>query len=355
MKMFLESDINELQIRLEKSLQKIGGKTLLLTGAAGFLGRYFMEVLLGFNENNPKNRIKVIALDSYISSGKSKFDSEAKKFDEVEWIYGDASLAAQLPNRFDYIIHAAGIASPAHYRANPIKTIEVAVTVTKDLLEKAKIDNSRFLFFSSSEIYGDPDPSAIPTKETCRGFVNSRGPRACYDESKRLGETLCWIYQTYFNVHATVARPFNVYGPGMMPKDFRVLPNFAASIAKNESLKVYGSGKQTRTFCYITDAIDGFTKILVESKTPDVFNIGNPTPEISMIDLAKLCVEISGTKSNVEIIKYPDSYPDDEPNRRCPDINKAKSELNFSPNVDLNDGLERFFTWTKQNYTSEIL
>lgn len=353
--MFLESDINELQIRLEKSLQKIGGKTLLLTGAAGFLGRYFMEVLLGFNENNPKNRIKVIALDSYISSGKSKFDSEAKKFDEVEWIYGDASLAAQLPNRFDYIIHAAGIASPAHYRANPIKTIEVAVNVTKELLEKAKIDNSRFLFFSSSEIYGDPDPSAIPTKETYRGFVNSRGPRACYDESKRLGETLCWIYQTYFNVHATVARPFNVYGPGMMPKDFRVLPNFATSIAKNESLKVYGSGKQTRTFCYITDAIDGFTKILVESKTPDVFNIGNPTPEISMIDLAKLCVEISGTKSNFEIIKYPDSYPDDEPNRRCPDINKAKSELNFSLNVDLNDGLERFFTWTKQNYTSEIL
>ena len=353
--MFLESDINELQIRLEKSLQKIGGKTLLLTGAAGFLGRYFMEVLLGFNENNPKNRIKVIALDSYISSGKSKFDSEAKKFDEVEWIYGDASLAAQLPNRFDYIIHAAGIASPAHYRANPIKTIEVAVNVTKELLEKAKIDNSRFLFFSSSEIYGDPDPSAIPTKETYRGFVNARGPRACYDESKRLGETLCWIYQTYFNVHATVARPFNVYGPGMMPKDFRVLPNFATSIAKNESLKVYGSGKQTRTFCYITDAIDGFTKILVESKTPDVFNIGNPTPEISMIDLAKLCVEISGTKSNFEIIKYPDSYPNDEPNRRCPDINKAKSELNFSPNVDLNDGLERFFTWTKQNYTSEIL
>ena len=353
--MFLESDINELQIRLEKSLQKIGGKTLLLTGAAGFLGRYFMEVVLGFNENNPKNRIKVIALDSYISSGKSKFDSEAKKFDEVEWIYGDASLAAQLPNRFDYIIHAAGIASPAHYRANPIKTIEVAVNVTKELLEKAKIDNSRFLFFSSSEIYGDPDPSAIPTKETYRGFVNARGPRACYDESKRLGETLCWIYQTYFNVHATVARPFNVYGPGMMPKDFRVLPNFATSIAKNESLKVYGSGKQTRTFCYITDAIDGFTKILVESKTPDVFNIGNPTPEISMIDLAKLCVEISGTKSNFEIIKYPDSYPDDEPNRRCPDINKAKSELNFSPNVDLNDGLERFFTWTKQNYTSEIL
>lgn len=355
MKMFLESDINELQIRLEKSLQKIGGKTLLLTGAAGFLGRYFMEVLLVFNENNPKNRIKVIALDSYISSGKSKFDIEAKKFDEVEWIYGDASLAAQLPNRFDYIIHAAGIASPAHYRANPIKTIEVAVNVTKELLEKAKIDNSRFLFFSSSEIYGDPDPSAIPTKETYRGFVNSRGPRACYDESKRLGETLCWIYQTYFNVHATVARPFNVYGPGMMPKDFRVLPNFATSIAKNESLKVYGSGKQTRTFCYITDAIDGFTKILVESKTPDVFNIGNPTPEISMIDLAKLCVEISGTKSNFEIIKYPDSYPDDEPNRRCPDINKAKSELNFSPNVDLNDGLERFFTWTQQNYTSEIL
>ncbi len=355
MKMFLESDITELNQRLSKTLEKCAGRTILLTGAAGFLGRYFMELFLQFNLNNPRNKIRIIALDSYISSGKSNFDTEAKKSEEVEWIFGDASLAAQLPDRFDFIIHAAGIASPAHYRANPLKTIDVAVNVTQQLLEKAKLDKSRFLFFSSSEIYGDPDPSAVPTKESYRGFVNSRGPRACYDESKRLGETLCWIYQTYFDVHATVARPFNVYGPGMMPKDFRVLPNFATSIAKGESLKVYGSGKQTRTFCYITDAIDGFMRILVDSKDPDVFNIGNPTPEITIIDLAKLCLEISESQVGIDVIKYPDSYPDDEPNRRCPNIEKAKNTLSFKPQVDLNLGLSRFFEWTKQNYTDAIL
>ena len=148
-----------------------------------------------------------------------------------------------------------------------------------------------------------------------------------YDESKRLGETLCWIYQTYYGVYATVTRPFNVYGPGMMPRDFRVLPNFATSIAKGESLKVYGSGKQTRTFCYITDAIDGFLRILVDSKKPDVYNIGNPKPEISIHELAKLCLDLTNSKVKIELIGYPDSYPEDEPNRRCPDINKAQSDL----------------------------
>jgi UDP-glucuronate decarboxylase len=211
------------------------------------------------------------------------------------------------------------------------------------------------LFFSSSEIYGDPFPEFVPTSEDYRGNVSTRGPRACYDESKRLGETLCWIYQTYFEVHICVARPFNVYGPGMMPKDYRVLPNFATQIAKNEPLKIYGNGNQTRTFCYITDAITGFMKILLDSKTPDVFNVGNPKPEVSMIELSKIIEKVLNKNIKVEIIDYPSTYPADEPNRRCPDISRISKDLSYEPKITIEEGLARFFNWTQDNYTSEIL
>jgi UDP-glucuronate decarboxylase len=355
MKMFLDSDINEVLFNTKDSLKKLSGKTVLITGAAGFLGRYFMEVFLKYNRDSGLTPINIIALDSYISSGKTEFENIVHKIDNVEWIYGDASIAAQLPNKFHFIIHAAGIASPEHYRANPLKTIDVAVNVTRQLLERAQMDSARMIFFSSSEIYGDPDSKSIPTNEDYRGFVNIRGPRACYDESKRLGETLCWIYQTYFDVHVTVVRPFNVYGPGMLPKDFRVLPNFAASIARNENLKVYGTGMQTRTFCYVSDAISGFLKVLIDSPKADVFNIGNPTPEISITDLALMVLNIVNSNLKLELINYPESYPSDEPNRRCPDITKAKKILNFYPTVDLEEGLKRFLSWSSKNYTDEIL
>jgi UDP-glucuronate decarboxylase len=340
---------------MESSIKKMHGKTVLITGAAGFLGRYFMSLLTYSNRLSSEKPITIIALDNYITSGKPSGNNILRSDENVEWIVGDASIGSQLPNKFDYIIHTAGIASPEHYRANPLLTIDVTINVTKSLLERAKTDNSRMLFFSSSEIYGDPFPEFVPTNEDYRGNVSTRGPRACYDESKRLGETLCWIYQTYFNVHVCVARPFNVYGPGMMPKDYRVLPNFATQIAKKESLKIYGSGKQTRTFCYISDAIIGFMKILLDSKTPDVFNVGNPTPEVSMIELTEIIKKVIKDDFKVELIDYPSTYPADEPNRRCPDITRISENLGFQPKVNIEEGLARFFRWTKDNYTSEIL
>jgi len=355
MEMVLEEDIKEIFETMEPSIKKMHGKTVLITGAAGFLGRYFMSLLTYSNRLNSEKPITIIALDNYITSGKPSGNNVLRNDENVEWIVGDASIGSQLPNKFDYIIHTAGIASPEHYRANPLLTIDVTINVTKSLLERAKTDNSRMLFFSSSEIYGDPFPEFVPTNEEYRGNVSTRGPRACYDESKRLGETLCWIYQTYFNVHVCVARPFNVYGPGMMPKDYRVLPNFATQIAKKESLKIYGSGNQTRTFCYISDAIIGFMKILLDSKNPDVFNVGNPTPEVSMIELTEIIKKVIKDDFKVELIDYPTTYPADEPNRRCPDITRISENLDFKPRVNIEEGLARFFRWTKDNYTSEIL
>ena len=355
MEMVLDDDIKEIYDSLGQSIEKLSGKTVLITGAAGFLGRYFMSLLTYANEVNPSNPITIIALDNYITSGRPQGNNILRNDKNVEWIVGDASIGSQLPNQFDYIIHTAGIASPEHYRANPLLTIDVTINVTRSLLERAKKDNSRMLFFSSSEIYGDPSPENVPTHESYRGNVSTLGPRACYDESKRLGETLCWIYQTYFDVHVCIARPFNVYGPGMMPKDYRVLPNFATQIAKNEPLKIYGNGNQTRTFCYITDAITGFMKILLDSKNPDVFNVGNPKPEVSMIELSEIIQKVLNQKIKVEITSYPSTYPADEPNRRCPDISRISKDLNFEPKIGIEEGLARFFKWTKDNYTSEIL
>ena len=349
MKYYLDSDIEEIYGRNKQLLESLSGKTVVITGAAGFLGRYFLGAFAKTNESL-STPIRLIGIDSYITSSHPDLDASIRAIPNLEWIHGDAAIASQLPEKFDYILHAAGIASPQHYRANPLLTIDVTINVTRALLEKAKNDNSRMVFFSSSEIYGDPSPENVPTREDYRGNVSSRGPRACYDESKRLGETLCWIYQTYFGTHVSVVRPFNVYGPGMMPTDYRVLPNFAASIARGEKLSVYGTGKQTRTFCYITDAITGFLKVLIETKDPDVFNVGNPTPEINMLDLVSEISKATGYALELALIAYPETYPADEPNRRCPDISRLEKIVGFVPTVELREGLTRFFDWTAANY-----
>jgi UDP-glucuronate decarboxylase len=251
----------------------------------------------------------------------------------------------------DYIIHAAGIASPFYYRAYPLETLEVAITGTRNMLDLATKHRARMAFFSSSEIYGDPDSRHVPTSESYRGSVSCRGPRACYDESKRVGETLCHIYHETFGTHSTTIRPFNVYGPGMQEADYRVLPNFASRIKAGQPLNVYGVGTQTRTFCYITDAIVGFLLTLTRGVSGEAYNIGNPLPEISMRDLVLMIERVLGRPVAHNVIEYPDSYPADEPLRRCPDIRKARLQLKYEPRVTLEDGLRRFLAWTDQNYT----
>lgn len=349
LKYFEEDDLDEILMNANQALSKMSGKTVLITGAAGFLGRYFVAAFQKYNLTNSAP-IYIIALDNHITSTKIEKNDGRRVDPNIEWIYGDAEVGANLPDKFDYVIHAAGIASPEHYQAHPLETIRVAVHATQSLLDKAKACNARFLYFSSSEIYGDPSADNVPTSEDYRGNVSCRGPRACYDESKRLGETICWVYENYFDLYVSIVRPFNIYGPGMMPKDYRVMPNFASSMLRNESLKIYGSGNQTRTFCYVTDAITAFLQILVQGKKPGVYNVGNPTPEISIFELAKLIKSKIQPALIIDSIDYPSTYPKDDPTRRCPDISRLSQDFDFVPKVHLEEGVLRFFSWAEKNY-----
>ena len=344
----LPSDIDEIIELLGPVAFDYEGKTLLFAGGMGFLGRYFMSVFARLNEKVFSRPCKLIVLDNYITSAKTAEFS--KYFTDYEFIETDIAKPFETGEKLDYIIHCAGIASPYYYRAHPLETADVAIAGNRNLLEIAVQHKARYTFFSSSEIYGDPDPAHVPTPESYRGNVSSQGPRACYDESKRMGETLCYIFHNLQGVATNIIRPFNVYGPGMQESDYRVLPNFASMIKAGKPLKVYGAGNQTRTFCYISDAINGFLRVIARGVPGETYNIGNTKPEISMLELVNTCSSVLQRDIPHTVIEYPDSYPADEPNRRCPDIRKAKLQLKYEPVIDLADGLRRFLTWSDANY-----
>jgi UDP-glucuronate decarboxylase len=338
-------DIAEICDRLESDAYRLSGKTILLTGARGFLGRYFLEVFRQLNETVLAEPVRVIALDNLITGTEM-----AAEIPFVRFIEHDVTRPLEVTEPIDFVIHAAGIASPTYYRQYPLETMDVAIAGTRRMLDLAVRKQARFTFFSSSEIYGDPDARHVPTSETYRGHVACQGPRACYDESKRVGETLCYVYHSHLGVHTNVIRPFNVYGPGMMKKDFRVLPNFAGRIIDGQPLSIYGSGNQTRTFCYITDAIVGFLLVALKGEAGEAYNIGTSTPEVSMLELVGAIERVLGRTVAKEVVDYPSNYPGDEPNRRCPDLGKALLHLGYEPQVDLDEGLKRFLVWAFENF-----
>lgn len=340
--MILFNDIDQIKKNTKQFYKYFNGKKILITGGNGFLGNYFVETFKCYNKFL-KDPVKLYILDKSINKNQSK-DSN------FIFVKKDVSKKFSFNKKVDIIIHAAGIASPFYYRKKPIETLEVAIDGTRNCLDIAKKNNAKFVFFSSSEIYGDPDNLDVPTKETYRGNVNSLGPRACYDESKRLGETLCYIYNTYYNLHTNIIRPFNVYGPGMSQKDYRIFPNFISNIINDKNINVYGSGNQTRTYCYITDAIEGFLRVVYFGKPGQAYNIGNNKPEVSVKDVFKIFQKIHLNKIQANFIKHPESYPNDEPQRRCPDLKKAKKDLHYNPKVKLEDGLKKFLHWAKTNY-----
>lgn len=344
------ADLQNISLRLDDVASQFEGKTVVITGAAGFLGNYLVSTLQFLNRYKLKKPTKIIAIDNYITGLKKPiFDFE--DLNNFEFINHDVREPLKIRGRVDYVLHAAGIASPVYYRKYPVEAIEVATEGTKNFLEMARIKKSAsFMFFSSSEIYGDPDEKNIPTAETYRGNVSSTGPRSCYDESKRLGEALTMAYFQHYQIPVKIIRPFNVFGPGMKYNDFRVIPAFLMAALQNKPMSVHADGMQTRTFCYVSDAVVAIYKVLLSQKNGEVFNIGNDDNEIPMIKLAEMIDGLFKENKKIETISYPKAYPGDEPKRRCPDLNKIKSELKFVPVVDLETGLERLLAWFRSEY-----
>lgn len=346
----IQDDIQKITASIRIYSRSLSGKTIVVTGGLGFIGKYITGTFIYLNDHVLKKPCKLIIIDNHITSLKNNAELFSDK-KNITYLEHDVARPIKLHGKIDYIIHAAGIASPFHYQKYPLETVDVAVNGTRNMLDLAKTKRVKsILFFSSSEIYGDPQPNAIPTKETYFGNVSSIGPRSCYDESKRLGEALCMIYHNYFKTPVKIVRPFNIFGPGMVPHDFRVIPRFIYSVLHDEPIPVHGDGKQTRTFCYISDAIAGFLRVLLIGKNGEVYNVGSNQKEISINRLAKIFNKVFDNRLKVKNIPYPKNYPQGEPKRRCPDVSKIKKELGYRPRVGLEKGLVRTFAWCKENW-----
>ena len=340
---FYENDIFEIISAINDCKNKLKNKKILLVGANGFLGKYFTEV---FKELIDKENIKfkLDCYDNFISSKNNPDIPKNHKY--IKFLRKDISKI-KIKKKYDKIIFLAGIASPFIYKKYPLETLSVSYNGLENLLKHSLKNRSEVIFFSSSEIYGNPDKKNIPTKETYYGNVNSFGPRSCYDEGKRVGETLCYIYKNYFNSKIKIIRPFNVFGPLMNKKDYRVIPNIINKINNNQKILIHGNGRQTRTFCYITDAMTGFLRVILLGKFGEIYNIGNQLNEISMINLVKIFDKILKKRNKYKLINYPKNYPADEPMRRCPNINKAIQDTKYNPKVSVEEGVYRVLKYNK--------
>jgi nucleoside-diphosphate-sugar epimerase len=358
------SDLEDICRRLESELAEMRGKRLFISGGAGFLGYYLTQSVLHWNRSRGGAPIQITACDNYKRGVPPWLANVA---DDPALTLLEHDITAPLPDStgpFDFVVHAASIASPTYYRRYPIETMDANVNGLRLLLDRSRAQRDTcavagFLFFSTSEIYGDPPPDQIPTPETYRGNVSCTGPRACYDESKRFGETLCVNYARQFGLPVTIARPFNNYGPGLKITDRRVIADFARDVFAGRDLELLSDGSPTRTFCYVADAIVGYYKILVRGRGGEAYNIGNDSPEISMKELAGLLADIATDEIGYmgKVIcraSHEPAYLTDNPKRRCPVIAKAQDQLGFHPEVSLEDGLRRTLVWYRDHqYASE--
>lgn len=347
----VRQDVVELIDRFEYARESLSGTTVVVAGGAGFLLSYLVDFFAGLNDHGLDAPLRIVVLDDF-SSGTPARLAHLRDRPDVSIENVNISRPLTLDYRADYIVHGASIASPPLYRRYPIETIEANVWGTRHLLEYAAESGViSFLYLSSSEIYGDPDPDSIPTPESYPGIVSSTGPRACYDESKRLGETLCIAYHQQRDVPAKMVRPFNVYGPRLSLDDGRIVPDLLRGALAGGPLQLFSDGSPTRSFCYISDAIAGILAGLLSDHDGEPFNIGNDE-EISIRHLAEMMSELAPGHPALEFEKHSDpAYLTDNPNRRCPDVKKSRELLGYEPRVRTRAGLAR----TLQHYESNIV
>jgi UDP-glucuronate decarboxylase len=357
----VNKDLEYINWSLKEEFSLMEGKRLLITGGAGFLGYYLVQSVLFRNAQvSPLRQVKLTVYDNFIR-GLPDWLNGLQHNKSLTLVRHD--ISTPLPNKIDdfqFIIHAASIAAPTFYRKYPIETMDANVNGLRSLLEYCIQQREKgkpveaFLFYSSSEVYGDPTPENIPTPETYNGNVSCTGPRACYDESKRYGETMCVNFATQHDLPIKITRPFNNYGPGLKITDRRALPDFVRDVLKDRDIIMYSDGSPTRTFCYVADAIVGHYKVLFKGRKGEPYNIGTESPEISIAELAYKVINISNSLFDYKgkLVKQKnreENYLVDNPNRRCPKIEKARSELGYDPGIDIDEGLRRSLLWYAGN------
>lgn len=306
-------------------------KTILVTGGAGFIGSHLCEALL-------KQGHYVICLDNFFTGRKENI-KHLMDFDNFELIRHDIIDPIKL--EVDEIYNLACPASPFHYQYNPIKTIKTSFLGTMNMLGLAKRVKAKILQASTSEVYGDP--LVHPQPESYRGNVNPIGPRACYDEGKRAAETLCFDYHRQHKVDIRVVRIFNTYGPNMQINDGRVVSNFIVQALKNEDITVYGDGKQTRSFCYVSDLVRGMIDFMNQEQHLGPINLGNDG-EFTILELAKKVIQLTHSKSKITF----KPLPEDDPLQRKPDLSLARKLINYEPKIKLEEGLIKTIEYFKK-------
>lgn len=327
--------------------------TALVTGGAGFLGSHLCDLLLN-------KAYRVICVDNLVTGNRNNISGHINHPD-FKFIEKDISEKIEIGDRLDYIFHFASPASPIDYLKLPIETLKAGSLGTFNILELARKNNSRFLISSTSEVYGDPLQN--PQKETYWGNVNPIGPRSVYDESKRFSEACTMAYFRYYGIDTKIIRIFNTYGPRMRKGDGRIVPSLVMQALLNEPFTIFGDGKQTRSFCYVSDLIRGIYAMMQSAEHGPV-NLGNPM-EITMLELADRIKAIVGCRSEIttepissdeELIAYCKTdvafkpLPQDDPRLRQPDISKARELLGWGPEVELDTGLRKTIDWFKENY-----
>jgi len=309
-------------------------ETCLVTGGAGFIGSHLSDYLLD-------KGYKVICVDNLLTGSKENVGHLANN-ENFKFIEADVTEGIPDVGQVDYIFHLASPASPIDYQNHPEETLLVNSLGTLNVLNFAKEKNVKVLITSTSEVYGDP--LEHPQKETYRGNVNSFGPRACYDESKRFAEAATYVFLHKFEIDARIVRIFNTYGPRMQVRDGRVVSNFINQALSGDILNIDGDGSQTRSFCYVIDMVTGiFKAMFTEGTNGEIFNLGNPD-EFKIMDLANKVIALTESKSE---IKSNGAFREDDPMRRCPDISKAKKVLGWEPKVTLEAGLQKTIDYYK--------
>ena len=337
----LDKIVSKSVLKLRKDVKdKVDGQRVLITGGAGFLGSWLCDSFV--------DSCKVVCYDN-LATGRLENIEHLKGNKNFEYRRVDVSTKNwNVKGKFDLILHLASRPSPDDYQKHPVETLAVSTNGVAGALELARRNDARLLFASTSEVYGDAQ--VVPTPETYWGNVNPLGLRSCYDEGKRVSEAMCMAYKRQYNTDIRIVRIFNTYGPRIRAAGAygRALPRFIVQALENKPLTVYGDGKQTRSFCYVSDTISGMIKALLHKRAAgEVFNIGNPR-EITITDLAKTIIGLTRSKSKI-VFRPP--LPDD-PKRRCPDIGKAEEVLGWSPSVDLEEGVRETIIWFKNSDNS---